>query len=207
MASPQSDAPTAPSDAPATPGDTPVRRRTRQAIVDAAVHVWAANWSAPLAVVAERAGVSRSTLHRYFADRAEVIDACLEAGERAFDPVGEAIAGDPMPPATGLDELIRSLEHIVPLGHWVLFLWTDPHRFDGNPRAAAFHETGNDETYEMVRRGQADGSLAADVPPEWLVDIYYSILYCAAESTINRGTSVADATRYAVRALRGGITG
>ncbi|WP_235738688.1 TetR/AcrR family transcriptional regulator [Nocardioides alcanivorans] len=187
-------------------GETAVRRRTRRAIIDAAVRVWAEDWTAPLATVAERAGVSRSTLHRYFADRAEVVDACLEAGTRAFDMV-ESDRGEADPTGSGLDELLHGLEHVVSLGHWVMFLWTDPHRFEGNPKAEIFYGPATDETLDLVRRGQADGSLSADVPPEWLLDLYYSVIYCAAEITINRGVSVAEATRFAVRALRGGITG
>jgi AcrR family transcriptional regulator len=49
---------------------------TRQAIVDAAIAVFNEDFSAPLEKVAERAGTTRRTLHRYFRDRKELMTAC-----------------------------------------------------------------------------------------------------------------------------------
>src|SRR5687767_4699401 len=79
---------------PASSQDTPVRRRTRRAIVDAAVRMWARDFAAPLSAIAEQAAVSRSTLHRYFPDRPALLDACLRTALEVF---GEVTPCDDVP--------------------------------------------------------------------------------------------------------------
>ena len=51
------------------------RGRTRRAIIDAAISVLAANPAAPLGDIAEAAGVGRSTLHRHFSERGDLMRA------------------------------------------------------------------------------------------------------------------------------------
>lgn len=50
---------------------------TLQKILDSAIEVLNEDFSASIDVIADRAGLSRRTLHRYFKDRAALIDACL----------------------------------------------------------------------------------------------------------------------------------
>ncbi|WP_342644662.1 TetR/AcrR family transcriptional regulator [Mucilaginibacter sp. CSA2-8R] len=49
---------------------------TEQKIVNAAIEVFNTDLSANLELVAEQAGVTRRTLHRYFKDRTQLMDAC-----------------------------------------------------------------------------------------------------------------------------------
>lgn len=49
---------------------------TQQKIIDAAIATFNDDLSAPLETVADQAGVTRRTLHRYFSDRAQLLDAC-----------------------------------------------------------------------------------------------------------------------------------
>lgn len=49
---------------------------TESKIVDSAITVFNDDLSATLETVAEKAGISRRTLHRYFKDRAELMEAC-----------------------------------------------------------------------------------------------------------------------------------
>ncbi|SFM99144.1 transcriptional regulator, TetR family [Chitinophaga sp. YR627] len=51
---------------------------TRQKIIDATITVLNEDFSAPLDRIAEKTGLSRRTLHRYFTDRGDLIDACRE---------------------------------------------------------------------------------------------------------------------------------
>jgi AcrR family transcriptional regulator len=196
-----------PPDAAAPGRDTPVRRRTRRAIVDAAVHTWARDFAAPLSAIAEHAAVSRSTLHRYFPDRTALLDACLRTALEVFgqaSPCDEVPHTAPEPPA--LDQLLNQLESVVRLGDWVLFLWTDPTRFAGHPLADDLVGGEDDATLALIRRGQAEGSLDPEAPADWLLGVYYSVLYCAAEQAVRGAMPAHEAGRLAVRALRGGIT-
>jgi AcrR family transcriptional regulator len=64
---------------------------TQQAIVEAAIIVFNEDFSAPLEKVAERAGVTRRTLHRYFKDRSELMVSC-EAEMQRTCQIANAIA-------------------------------------------------------------------------------------------------------------------
>jgi len=72
---------------------------TSQKIIDSAIAVLNEDFYAPLDMIAEKAGVNRRTLHRYFKDRPALIDACwtdmmqtwhhamLKAYDSSKDPV------------------------------------------------------------------------------------------------------------------------
>src|SRR5690606_32804216 len=61
--------------APPTDQETPARARTRGAILEAAARVLGRDPAASLGEIADAAGVARSTLHRYFPERADLLDA------------------------------------------------------------------------------------------------------------------------------------
>ena len=63
--------------------ESATRTRTRQAILAAAVTVFARDPSAALGEVAAAAGVGRTTLHRYFAERSDLLAALAVARPRA----------------------------------------------------------------------------------------------------------------------------
>lgn len=50
---------------------------TKQKIIDAAIAVLNEDFSAPMDRIAEKAALSRRTLHRYFKDREELLNACI----------------------------------------------------------------------------------------------------------------------------------
>ena len=70
-----------------------VKNRTRQAIIDAAIDLLAANPACSLGDIAAAAQVGRTTLHRYFAERADLLAAVgAEGGERLERAVAAELA-------------------------------------------------------------------------------------------------------------------
>lgn len=57
------------------PEQSATRERTRKAILDAAVSVFASKPAATLSEIASAAKVGRTTLHRYFPERSDLVDA------------------------------------------------------------------------------------------------------------------------------------
>jgi AcrR family transcriptional regulator len=153
-----------------------VRQRTRRAIIDAAIAVWARDFSAPLGDIADRAGVSRSTLHRYYPDRQALVDATLVESVALMErEAAKALSGC----ANAAEELESLLRAMVDYGDVLIFLFADPNRFTDNSH---WNEADDEELPGIIARAQADGAVAADLDPAWVVGIFYSICYVAAES-------------------------
>src|ERR671912_1074180 len=109
-----------------------VRDRTRRAILGAAASVLARDRAAPLAEIAEAAGVGRSTLHRHFADREELVAAAVEDSLAALGQAVEDAALDQGPPQEAMRRLVAAM---VDVGDRLMFLFGDPRVLEGYPSA------------------------------------------------------------------------
>jgi AcrR family transcriptional regulator len=160
------------------------RGRTRRAILAAAASVLARRHDATLAEIAEAADVGRSTLHRYFPDRRELLRAVvvdsLEALERS---VGDA-AIEEGPPLEGMRRLVEAM---VAVGDRILFLWGDPRVLEeyGPPTPADDCEDDglpvDDPVLRLVRRGQEEGVFDPEVEPRWIRHVLWGLVYTGVE--------------------------
>lgn len=148
-----------PSTAP-TPGTT---ARTRRAILDAAVTALVEDRLASLTDVARAAGVGRSTLHRYFPDRAALLralaDDTREATQRAF----EEAALDQGPPREAFRRMVRAFFELGPRMS-VLFSELPDDAWD-----EAEWESAHDPVAALFVRGQAAGAFDPETDGGWFV--------------------------------------
>ncbi|MEE4025728.1 TetR/AcrR family transcriptional regulator [Gordonia sp. PKS22-38] len=182
-----------------TEPESGVRTRTRQAIVSAAIAEWARDFAAPLSAIAERAEVSRSTLHRYFVDRQSLIDAALREAQVVLDNQSAAAVSGCNSAREELESLMRVL---VDFGDILIFLFADPNRFAGN---AEWIEAEDEMLPEIIRRAQVEGAVADDVEPSWVIGVYYSICYTAASAIATDELSRLRAADIAVRTFFRGV--
>ncbi|MFC4947712.1 TetR/AcrR family transcriptional regulator [Pseudonocardia sp. GCM10023141] len=156
-----------------SPPESGTRARTRRAIIDAAVGVFSERPAAALGDVADAAGVARSTLHRYFADRGELIaalvDHAIERGEAAL--AGASI--DDGPPAAALRRLTRSYFEIGPL----MVLLSSGKLEGGDDSLWARLESADDPMLGLIRRGLADGTFEPAFDAEWIRATFWAIVY------------------------------
>ena len=155
----------------------PVRRGTRPSLLDVAAEVLVADPAAALAEVAEAAGIGRTTLHKHYATRDDLLCA---VGHRAIDLWEQAVAGagGSDDPDGGLRALTTAM---IPIGPQLAFLWRTPafdHVGDIGERWLAVEA----RCLAVLKRAQDLGVLAAGVPDWWLLQTLYSIIYVAAES-------------------------
>lgn len=156
------------------PSTTGVRSRTRRAILDAAAAAWARDFGTSLGDIAEGAEVSRSTLHRYFPERQDLVDGLLS------DSLAQlAVLDQCAVPAGGgvVDVLVGTLHQLVALGDRVMFLFADPTRFQGNP----LWDGPDDSMVPQIEEAQREGGLAADLEAVWVQATFYALVYTAAE--------------------------
>ncbi|GAA1136894.1 TetR/AcrR family transcriptional regulator [Ornithinicoccus hortensis] len=156
--------------------ETGTRARTRLAILEAAAGILPTRPTASLTEIATAADVGRSTLHRYFPDRADLLAALahhmLERLEADFQRA-EPDIGDPV------DALRRVAEAIIDRGPAMTYLYNEP--------TLAQHEElwGEvDPAADPVSRilDRASDRLRGDLSREWIVKCFWSLVYVGWES-------------------------
>lgn len=149
--------------------------RTRRAIVEAAITVIADNPAAPLSDIAEAAGVGRSTLHRYFPERMDLLRA---VALQVHDASNAAIeAADPTCGPV-LAALRRVVECQLDLGPIVLYIYTEP-AILADPELAAHLDTGDEVISEILTRAAVE---EPDYPPGWARRVFWQLLLAGYES-------------------------
>jgi AcrR family transcriptional regulator len=155
-------------------GNEPPRRGTKPPLLDVVAQVLVGDPAASLAEVAEAAGIGRTTLHKHYATREDLIRAVAHRAMDLWEQAVDVADG----PDGGLLAMITAM---IPAGPQLAFIWRTPaldHDKDFLDRWAATE----DRCLAVLKRAQGLGILAAGVPEWWLMRTFYSLIYVAAES-------------------------
>ncbi|HWS38967.1 MAG TPA: TetR/AcrR family transcriptional regulator [Actinoplanes sp.] len=176
---------------------TNVRNRTRQAILDAAIEVLSRNPSAPLGEVATAADVGRTTLHRYFPERTDLVAALKEEAKLRLDEARlRARIGDD----TGAAAIRRLCQEYFDLGDVLSLLFHEQIAFDDEG-------AGDDDAFAtVVQRGYDDGSIDPELPVTWVQNIIWSQLYAGWSYIGEAHVSRHEALRLILRSVEGAVT-
>ncbi|MBF6211753.1 TetR/AcrR family transcriptional regulator [Nocardia puris] len=152
---------------------TPARERTRRAIMDAAVRVLARDPSGSLGDVATEAGVGRTTVHRYFPERTDLINA-IAVDTR--DKLTAAQQRARLDEGSALDALERLCVELFDLAAQQMLLTLDDPVF-----AEASWEDGpcEGQIRRTIERGRDAGELDAELDPRWVENMIWSFAYVA----------------------------
>lgn len=156
---------------------TAVRERTRTAILHAAIRMLSHNRSAGFRDIAAEAGVARSTVHRYFADRTALL-----AGLAGFvdDEYERVVRESRLEEDSGLEAMLRLATGLVDRLD-VFGWWLQP--FDDAPGTESTDTASEtDDLYDpqidaVVARGHDDGSIDSQLPSVWINTLLWSMLY------------------------------
>ena len=146
-------------------------------ILEAAIACFGRHPDASMSDIAEAAGVGRVTLYAHFPSR----EALLEA---AIDRVVAQVM-------TSLD-IARIDDGPAPaaLGRMIHAVWPELDRILGLRAAAGISSPSRERAHaapllgdlaRLVARGQADGAFRSDLPLEWLVAAFFSLVHAAGE--------------------------
>ncbi len=177
--------------------ETGTRARTRRAILDAAVALLSTDQTASLGDVAAAAGVGRTTVHRYFPERSDLLAAI---GADILDKVAAATERarlDDGPASTALERLCQEF---FELGDRLTLMFDVPQfmNWDGWEE-----ETAADAALlRLVDRGRAEGSLDPEMSAEWVQNVLWSLLYSAWEHARSHGAPKHAALTLCLRTLR-----
>src|ERR1700683_1786479 len=176
------------------------RRGPRPPLLDVAAEVLVADPAASLAEVAVAAGIGRTTLHKHYATRDDLL---LAVGHRAIDlwELAVAGAGGSDDPDGGLRALAAAM---IPIGPQLGFLWRTP-AFDHLVELGERWLAVEARCLAVLKRAQDLGALAAGVPDWWLLQMLYSVVYVAAESGAPGQRAPLDAPALALGTLLHGL--
>jgi TetR/AcrR family transcriptional repressor of lfrA len=151
------------------------RARTRRAILDAAMTVLAEQPTASLGDIATVAEVGRSTLHRYFPERSDLLRALALHVHELSNAAIEHAEPDCGPP---VEALRRVVECQLDLGPIVPFVYNEP-TINADKELAAILDTGDEVIVEVLDRAATQGTAG---PPCWPRLVFWSLLNAGYEA-------------------------
>lgn len=179
-----------------------VRRDAKAALLDAAVEVLVADPSASLAEVAEAAGIGRTTLHKHYATRDDLLRA---VAHRAIDRWEHVVGAADASAAEAEDGGLRALaDAMISVGPYLAFLWRNP-AFDRFEDIGLRYKSVEPHAMAILERAQKQGKLRADVPGYWLLHTFYSLVYVASESIYDGDLAPRDAPDLVVSTFLRGV--
>lgn len=179
-----------------------VRRDVKAALLDAAVEVLVADPSASLAEVAEAAGIGRTTLHKHYATRDDLLRA---VAHRAIDRWEHVVGNADASAAEAEDGGLRALaDAMITVGPYLAFLWRNP-AFDRFEDIGLRYKRVEPHAMAILERAQKQGTVRAEVPGYWLLHTFYSLVYVASESIYDGDLAPRDAPDLVVSTFLRGL--
>lgn len=162
--------------------------------------IFAKQPSASLSTVAAAADVGRSTLHRYFPDRASLLDALLDDGVAATARAFEEAAVDQGTPIEALRRLVQAQFEVAPKMNFLFAevpddVWASRQDFE-----AAHWPIG-----ALLERGCRDGVFDPEISGEWIVRVLWYLMAAGSEAVAEGVMARHEAIANISRILEGGI--
>lgn len=174
--------------------------RHHRALLSAAADELARNPDSSMADVAQAANLTRATLYRHFSNRQALLTAIqAEALRRA----SETLIACRLDEGNALEVLGRVIGSLGKHGmRFRIILMRAP---DHNARFLTQRDQVLAPLAEVVKRGQAEGDIRADLSPEWIVTAMASLLISAVRAAPTAKHSDAEVSDLIFRTLVGGI--
>lgn len=155
--------------------DNKRRQRTREKVINLAMHVLAKNPKASLDEIADAAEVGRATLFRYFKSRKQLIHELVVEADRKLENATRPIIEKKLNARDTLEEFVRVL---VPLGASFHFLNSEQLHAEGS---------GIEDLYrnqlvrlkELTKRLRSEKVIAAEIPLAWIAAVLDNLIYTA----------------------------
>lgn len=175
---------------------SPTASRTQRSILTAAISLLATRPEAPMTDVAEAAGVSRSTLHRYFPDRATLRTAIDELAHSAWI---DAVASARLEQGTGLEAFRRLCAELMDRLDVLAWWMVSPEMSEGADQEEV--DPADVEIHDALTRGHQDGTIDPAMRADWMQSMMWAVLYAVQMNPAVMGLTVFDAREQGMRTL------
>jgi AcrR family transcriptional regulator len=164
--------------------------------LDAATRALIAAPASSLADIADAVGLSRTTLHRRYPTRADLLHAiAVQAIDRLHDAQQHAGFTDTGDPGKGSFEVLTdSLIELAP--HLQLVLASSE---VNEPSLAAAITELDAPVLRAIRHGQSQGTLRPDLPADWILESLYALSIAASGRVQAGALARRDATPLVIR--------
>ncbi|MEM8935373.1 MAG: TetR/AcrR family transcriptional regulator [Pseudomonadota bacterium] len=179
-----------------------LRLPARDALIEAAFEVLGRDPSASLALVAEKAGVGRATLHRHFPTRDALMHALAKTAIAETDAACEEACENVQSAAQALELSLRAL---IPLGPRYGFLTREPVEYD--PEISAEYDRQGEELRQLIEEAKREGALDTRCPTAWLLEAYDHLIFAGWEITRSGEATPKQAADLAWRTFTTGVGG
>ncbi len=152
------------------------------AVLDAASRLLALNPRASTQEIAAAAKISRMTLHRLFPSREALVE---DLGQMAMERIGGAFAAARLDDGPFSDALERLVDLLIPYVHQFAFLVAE-FQLKENESVVAGERVLQEQIERLLRRGQEEGALWADLPVPWLAHALGGLML-AADDAVRTG--------------------
>jgi AcrR family transcriptional regulator len=179
---------------------------TKQDIVNAAIILFNENMSIPLEKVADKAGVTRRTLHRYFKDRGELMNSCSEEMHLTFRKaivMAKECSTDPQ------EQLREMLYAGIDCGVKIAFLSKlhnhHEHKHTQRKKDCAQYDEAIDKIQSVVKVLQQCNIISRFITADWVVAFFFSVVAITANPCVGNGLSQADLKKFAWYSFSKGV--
>lgn len=179
-----------------------VRNRTRAAILAAAASALGRNRSATLAEIAERAGVGRTTLHRYFPDREDLVRATVADSLRV---IAESVLAARPHEGPAREALRRLIAAMVETYERSLFVWgesTGAPEVDAGPGPAE----ADAAVRALIERAREEGAVDPAMSVDWVQQVLWAVTYTGGEAGAKGQIARGGVADLVTRTFEGGVT-
>jgi AcrR family transcriptional regulator len=175
----------------------------RRRLLETAATTLCKDSGASLTEVAAAAGVGRTTLHRYFPTRHDLLYALADdALIRVEEAVSKALPGSDEPVEA---TFTRLAEAVLPLADELRFLDVGAGVWDLPEMVERWYDLSR-PVEDLVRRAKAAGALRLDLSTAWVVDLFVAALFAASNGIEDGRIARRDAVELVVDSVLHGIT-
>jgi len=128
--------------------------------------------------IARAAGVGRVTLYGHFPSKEALVDALVAHAVARADAALDAVDLDQGSAPQVLARLLGSAWRILDEHRQLMRIGP---RHLGQERMRAHHDQAMSRVEQLIGRGQRDGEIRDDLPRDWLVTVFYTLLHAAAD--------------------------
>lgn len=151
--------------------------------------------------IAAALGISRATLHRYFAGRAALIEALEQLALSQVRTAFDSVRWREGPAAQALQRLVSACE---PVSGYLTLLYTHSQEFDIEELKLGWAEIDAEIKY-LFLRGQRDGEFRPDLTANWLTEAFYNLVAGAGWSIRSGRAAPSDFTAMITDLLLRGV--